>query len=52
MAKRKKMLEIDKKPISNIAKAIELAEGDEKKIRSLEVKLSKHHGDKRNRNRR
>lgn len=46
MDRLKKTLEIDKKPISNKAKAIELAEGDEKKIRSMEVKLSKRHGKK------
>lgn len=42
MDRRKKMLEVDRQPISNKAKAIELAEGgDEKKVKTQEVKLSK-----------
>jgi Raf kinase inhibitor-like YbhB/YbcL family protein len=40
MERLKKMQAIDRKPISNKAKAIELADGDEKKIKSQEVKLS------------
>jgi Raf kinase inhibitor-like YbhB/YbcL family protein len=42
MAELKKMLAIDKKPISNVEKAAELAEGgDERKVKAQEVKLSK-----------
>jgi Raf kinase inhibitor-like YbhB/YbcL family protein len=53
MDRLKKMLEIDKKAISNQEKAFELAQGgDQKKVETQEVKLSKHHGDKRNKNRR
>jgi Raf kinase inhibitor-like YbhB/YbcL family protein len=53
MNRLKKMLEIDKKPISNQEKAFELAQGgDQKKVETLEVKLSKHHGDKRKKRRR
>ena len=52
MERLKQTLEIDKKPISNKAKAIELAgDVDEKKIKSQEVKLSKMKGDKRKKKR-
>jgi hypothetical protein len=48
----KETLEVDRKPISNLAKAAELAEGgDEKKVKTQEVNLSKLHRDKRNKNR-
>ena len=53
MDRLKKMLEIDKKPLSNQEKAFELAQGgDQKKVETQEVKLSKHHGDKRKKRRR
>jgi Raf kinase inhibitor-like YbhB/YbcL family protein len=42
MERVKKTLEVDKEPISNKAKAAELAEGgDEKKVKNQEVKLSR-----------
>ncbi|HXN74382.1 MAG TPA: hypothetical protein VN861_17680 [Candidatus Acidoferrales bacterium] len=52
IARLKKVLEVDKKPISNIAKAAELAEsGDEKKVKSQEVKLSQMRRKQRRRKR-
>jgi Raf kinase inhibitor-like YbhB/YbcL family protein len=52
MDRLKELLEIDRKEIPNVAKAAELAEGgDQKKVKTQEVNLSKHHRDKRNKNR-